>query len=889
MRRYVVPFLEILFFIGLFVVVQGASLYAQSDEFRGSWGDVVAAVINRTTVTDTQPQSYPCDGTFISAQIDRYGRVDDTCVYGDSQSTRFARFNTNGIFRYAVAFPDQSLFYEVRGICPIPRCVYAADTDTFMQHRSLPYWQYGAEVYKGFSKKLEKRFDASTLSHYYTFRSSVTPDLIVQSGENPLSVAALAVSANGKWGLVELKGLGIVRVNLQDLSLKRVVAPGSEYGLFNDPIYELSVSDSGETIAVAGYRLSTDIVMIDETCGDYLVPSMGQYYSQYVIPCKKFNMDRYISLSGAYRVFEPRLNREGSQLRLAVQHADGKVERITINRDGPLPPGQSYFALGDSYTSGEGELKDNYYRLSSNRSPPKCHVSTRSYPFLLGDYWGVEANSIACSGARTADILGSTSYEGQAKQLAGLSLLSINQARTSALSEFDTGVVPQIDFVAKYQPDVVSVSVGGNDAGLVGKLTACLTPGTCEWVKDSDKKYATAVEIAASYDKVRQVIKELKRISPATKVFVVGYPQIIQTEGNTKCNVIISMLLDSQERQFIAESIRYLNQVLQAAAHAEGVAYANIESSLVHRQLCGSQDEKAMNGVRLGDDIAPIKFLQAFKVIGAESFHPTPLGHQLVAQSIFDQYSTKASIQACAGCDVPSTIPPLFWGAPPGEGVRHQIEDPAITKNSTRSGEEIKLTTASMTFAPGSEVEIELHSEPIKIATNRVNDEGGLATDIVVPQVSSGYHILHLLGTSPDGNPVDRYQVVAVNEVEHEGELSGNAPTGGTTPTIVEPRSTVIKQQKQENAAQGLFKQSAVLGWDDAKEFLGLPPSDHPNNQASLTPKGSVAAVLPSKDDEGRSLTGPVLFGALVVAGVVTVILIVIRYRNKRGSRLLSG
>lgn len=94
-----------------------------------------------------------------------------------------------------------------------------------------------------------------------------------------------------------------------------------------------------------------------------------------------------------------------------------------------------YLALGDSYSSGEGDTEKNksinqkYYASETDKNGDtsngipreKCHVSTRSYPYLLASsmtlgrgesrQWG----TVACSGATIYDANqdNKLGYEGQ--------------------------------------------------------------------------------------------------------------------------------------------------------------------------------------------------------------------------------------------------------------------------------------------------------------------------------------------------------------------------------------------------------------------------------------------------------------------------------------------
>ena len=68
----------------------------------------------------------------------------------------------------------------------------------------------------------------------------------------------------------------------------------------------------------------------------------------------------------------------------------------------PRPAGESYVALGDSYSSGVGTR-------SYIDDGTSCQRSTLAYPSLLAAQRGYALNFRACSGATVADVTGASS------------------------------------------------------------------------------------------------------------------------------------------------------------------------------------------------------------------------------------------------------------------------------------------------------------------------------------------------------------------------------------------------------------------------------------------------------------------------------------------------
>lgn len=104
-----------------------------------------------------------------------------------------------------------------------------------------------------------------------------------------------------------------------------------------------------------------------------------------------------------------------------------------------------YAALGDSYSSGEG---NGNYAPGSNTATDKCHRSSTAYGPELAKRFSVGSfQYVACSGAVTADLFAANhEYPGEGPQLSSLS------AQTS----------------------VVTLTIGGNDVGFASILEACV-------------------------------------------------------------------------------------------------------------------------------------------------------------------------------------------------------------------------------------------------------------------------------------------------------------------------------------------------------------------------------------------------------------------------------
>lgn len=209
-------------------------------------------------------------------------------------------------------------------------------------------------------------------------------------------------------------------------------------------------------------------------------------------------------------------------------------------------PGDSYVALGDSYSSGTG-TKDYLDDGSS------CQRSARAYPSLIAAAEGSDLNLRACSGATTADVTSS---------------------QLSALST---------------ETDRVSISVGGNDAGFADVLTECAKPA---WASNCD----TAIDGAeATIDstlpgRLDTLYAEIRAKAPNATVVVVGYPRIFMGED---CDALTWFSPEEQTR--LNTTADLLNSRLGTAASTAGFTFADPTSGFTGHAVC---DEPAwINGL----------------------------------------------------------------------------------------------------------------------------------------------------------------------------------------------------------------------------------------------------------------------------------------------------
>lgn len=744
MKRFV-RFALLVGAIGVSFWFSGGNVAAASN---GSWLTDGVVIAQPSKVAELSYIATTCPSDISLVAVEGWAVLREACVFGYSSGTQVARYiGSSGLYLYAIKFPLDTKFTPIKGLClHASFCAYGQASNTFLMQ---------VQQSNGFSTALISDFTQYLVRYSdegVYFRFEYQGELpYITNGSRPARTNAVSVSSNGKWAFAEVQSYGYVRVNLDTLEQKRVVAPGPQYGYGTDPTIELAISDDGTKVAIAGWRMSIAVYEVNDLCGDVLTDLSLMYYSPYTYACPAASIDVYSLFPGFVSAHVPRFSHDGSRLSVHVRIGT-TIKKATI---APVElvamPTSSYLAFGDSFTSGEGELSDDFYVPETNTDDNRCHVSTRSYPYLLKQRWGGAVSNRACSGSRIAQV---------------------NQASSIASAETQP----------KDRPSRISVSVGGNDIELMGKLKTCIGPGTCEWAT-SEKRSASREEIRSLFPEIVTMLQKMEREYPGTDIAVIGYPSVVNTTDGATCRPLVSALLNSEERLFMEESIKYLNSVLRAATMYTKTTYVDIKNALVGERLCDTV-ETAMNSVRLGDDIAPIPLLNTIKFIGAESFHPTPRGHELITTTIQDMLAgTWWMSDDCARCEFSDSqlAASSYWDSADDEAnsLSPQKSIAFLSRNTIKSGASVPFRFLPGSFAPGATIQFSLHSDPYELGSFAADADGGLRGDLAIPDDIEGYHTVHAVGPLPSGQVIDSYETLAVQDTQ--------APIPG--PAAVIPKS----------------------------------------------------------------------------------------------------
>jgi len=247
------------------------------------------------------------------------------------------------------------------------------------------------------------------------------------------------------------------------------------------------------------------------------------------------------------------------------------------------PPYAEYVALGDSW-SADVVIADLDGLPDSTYAPTGCAQSHKNYPKLVAKSLGVTTfRDATCGSATTSDF--------SAPQT-GLPTGETNPAQFDRLTP---------------TTDLVTVGIGGNDAGFAGAAVSCinllptntsafsafklpisipfvgsnLPLGGCKqnFVKDGHDLLAERIE--ASEPKLVAALQEIHRRSPNARVLMLDYLDAIPAKG---CYPFVP--ITDTDMAYLHDTFAKLNAMVKRAAAAGGAEFVDTFADSHGRDVC---------------------------------------------------------------------------------------------------------------------------------------------------------------------------------------------------------------------------------------------------------------------------------------------------------------
>ena len=220
----------------------------------------------------------------------------------------------------------------------------------------------------------------------------------------------------------------------------------------------------------------------------------------------------------------------------------------------------NYVALGDSYSSGTGT---NSYTLSSS-----CLRSVYAYPYLVASQRpNTSLNFVACSGATTTDVMNNQ-------------ISAVNSTT-----------------------NIVTITIGGNDAGFSNVVISCTTLGCGAAITNAQNYIRNTLP-----GRLNTVYSAIKSRAPSARVIVLGYPRLFSSSG-----CLGTTGISSSERTSLNQTADLLRDTTAARAAAYGFTFKDPIPPFVGHAVCSSS--AWLNGLNIFNT--------------TESYHPNRSGHSL--------------------------------------------------------------------------------------------------------------------------------------------------------------------------------------------------------------------------------------------------------------------
>ena len=664
------------------------------------------------------------------------------------------------------------------------------------------------------------------------------PDITLKdSSGQPLVINSqtIAFSSNGSWMVAETLNGKFIRINLATLEQKAFAPSMSAPGIPATLKSGVAVSDDGRYVVVQNVQSDSFGVYDLSRCSDPSRCDSYNYRSFALSQIEGFVSFRHIRFINEGLLSFEALTTKSSSSGTYLLAPSAAIESLT-----------DYIGLGDSYTSGEGAFN---YRSGTDTTENQCHTSVHAYPELLTSdlFSSAGGHSVACSGARIHDLADtSANYHGQVG--GGMSFADLQKNQPSLLSSILTnylpGYVSQRNFVKKYSPRIITVSVGGNDIGFGDIVKTCAAPH----IKTGNSCFNTYEDrielenlINRTGKKWEALFKQLAGDSPLSRIYAVGYPEIASSSGSCALNV----RLDESERIFTNEVVEQLNAVIARSAKNAKIEYVDVSQALKGHRLCETTGSNvAVNGLTTGKDggVFGLSFL------GKESYHPNKLGHELIEQEILRRTQNLSSSFGS------SPAVAVSFGDKPksGRAVSTLVSAKIISDDKVGKGQAItvSLDGADLGLSASTEYKVVLDRGATVLGSVISELDGSIHLELVIPiPVTTGVHNLQIMGQGQGGAITINQPVYVLDSSDNfDGDAQDN--TTDSCPFI---HNSGVDQDEDDidDACDGLVDEPS--GTSFGFESPPLPPSSslspestpiHPPRADLSAPTGNASSAL---------------------------------------------
>ncbi|MGM1060262.1 SGNH/GDSL hydrolase family protein [Saccharothrix sp. Mg75] len=264
-----------------------------------------------------------------------------------------------------------------------------------------------------------------------------------------------------------------------------------------------------------------------------------------------------------------------ARLRRALSTAAGVVAAAAVVL--PVSPvaaagPPAYVALGDSMPSGP--------LIPTPTGPLACGRSTHNYPHELAARLGAVLTDVTCGGASSRHLA---------------------EPQELSLLDLPAGTAPPQFDALRPDTDLVTLTIGGNDVGLVGIAQDCvrLDPAAAPCAGEHEARLAQ--RLAEFAPKLAAALDAVHARSPRARVVTTGYGLYIKAGGCWPVQPVLPADAD-----FLQGGVDRLNAVIAEQSAAHGAEYVDLRTPSAGHDACRLPWDKWVEGYVPTDLAAPL-------------------------------------------------------------------------------------------------------------------------------------------------------------------------------------------------------------------------------------------------------------------------------------------
>ncbi|QFZ18930.1 SGNH/GDSL hydrolase family protein [Saccharothrix syringae] len=248
----------------------------------------------------------------------------------------------------------------------------------------------------------------------------------------------------------------------------------------------------------------------------------------------------------------------------------------------------SYVALGDSAASGP--------LIPTPTGPLACGRSTHNYAHGLAARLGASLTDVTCSGASSRHL---------------------TEPQQLSLLDLPAGTAPPQFDALRPDTDLVTLTIGGNDVGLVGIAQDCMRLDPTATPCQGEHEARLAQRLAEFAPELAAALDGIHARSPQARVVTTGYGLYIKPGGCWPVQPVLP-----SDADFLQGGVDRLNRVIAEQSAAHGAEYVDLRTPSAGHDACQLPGVKWVEGYVPTDLAAPL--------------HPNGLGEANHARIIAD-------------------------------------------------------------------------------------------------------------------------------------------------------------------------------------------------------------------------------------------------------------